>query len=282
MKTRISLCCVALCAILTNSAVANDSLYKTLKDFYENNMPGEGFVPIPYGADSRFRPKSVWIYLDNVSAGPIKPKGTKAWVPASSGEAFYPDRYAPVYEAKIDLPVSKMTKDQTWAFGASVVAPIDGVDLAAGINLASKEGIDLRMEIGEAVIEWVYYFDFKLAEIQTKTDRGKFRKILKDSFGKDIPKQRVVTAAVKVRDSRISIQKGDTFSAGISTKLESFLAKLGISYDSASSEFSQVEIGDFRYIAYAAKYLNDQGDISTLGGAGFDKSLSSEEPLRIY
>jgi len=239
-------------------------------------MPGEAFIPTPYGADSRFRPKTIWVYLDEYQApNTSRPKRTNAWVIASSGDLVYSG--AKIFSSPIDLPIRKATKNSKFALTAALTGKVEGVDYDAAIKLANDENVELQIDLGETEIEYVNYFDMLMAQNQNSSKLDQLNSLLKQRHGKDIPTRRVITAALKVNGAKIKAKSknGNTISA----KLSVILGSLGFEYNKESNEFDALEVNGLRYIGYAARYTNEFGLISTGADPDFDDDQKSNIPV---
>lgn len=264
---------LALCSSFANAS----GYYDSLKSYLADNMPGEAMLPTPYGADSRFRPKTIWVYLDEYQANPSKPKRQSAWVIAASGDSFYGD--VNVVSNPINLPTRNITKNKKFALTAAIAGTVSKEDFEAALELANSENVELSIDLGEVSIEYVNYFDMLLAQTDTSYQRkmDTLNSLLKQRYGGDTPRRRIITAALKVKGAKITanISESKSFSA----KLIALFSSIGFNYDNKTKSFDTMGFSDWRYIAYAARYTNSYGLISTGTEPQIEDSEESNIPL---
>lgn len=234
-----------------------------LTKYYKSALPGEAFVPTPYGADARFKPKTIWLYLDNFQASPQKPKRQNAWVAASSGEAIFDSVYAPIHIEPVSLPVSSMDSLTKFGVTASLAGTLSAVDVQAGMNLAKSHGVDLDIDLGTTQVEYVYYLDMLTAQDVNTGAVAALNNVLKTRFGRDVPLRRVITAALRTRGASVSVKNTSSTDFSASADLTSFLSKLGFTFSKERNAFDKITFDDWRYIAYQSRYTDKDGKVST-------------------
>lgn len=233
-----------------------------LSSYFKRSMPGEAFVPTPYGADSRFRPKSIWIYVDEFQAVPGKPKRQPAWIVASSGESIYDNIYAPIQTQPITLPTSGLSALTKYSLAASLSGTLNAAEFDAGVQLAQSKGIDLDINFGETEVQYVYYMDLLTAQDINNAQRARFKDALKRRFGRDIPISRVVTASLRARNATVQVKNTSNIDVTADASLAQFLSKLGFSFDRNRAVVDRVNFNDWRYIAYQSRYTDDDVRVS--------------------
>lgn len=233
--------------------------------YYKDALPGEAFEATPYGADSRFKPKTIWLYIDNFQASPNKPKRQKAWIAASSGESIYDDVSAPIHQTAVTLPVRLMGENVKYGITASLAGTLDAVDVEAGVSLAQSKGVDLEMNLGVTEIEYIYYIDMLMAQDQNTNALAALNRTLKLRFNRDAPVRRVVTAALRAKGGSISVRNTGNIDFSTDVALKSFLSKLGFTFNQERNTFDKLTFDDWRYIAYQSLYTDKEGKVSSAG-----------------
>jgi len=230
--------------------------------YFKNSLPGEAFVATPYGADARFKPKTIWLYLDNFQASPQKPKRQHAWVAASSGEAIYDRILAPLHVSEVSMPMSSADQKTKYGVTAALAGTLSAVDIDAGVGAALSKGVELDVDLGLTEIEYVYYFDMLSAQIMNTTQLTSFNNVLKASYGRDIPVRRVITGALRSKGGSIVVKNTKNVDFSADAELTSFLSKLGFTYVRERNSFDKLVFNEWRYIAYQSRYTDKDGKIT--------------------
>lgn len=242
-------------------AATNDDL----NVYYRSIFPGEAFIATPYGADSRFRPKTVWLYLDNFHGATDKQRKQGAWIAASSGEAIYDPVFAPIHTDAISLPVSAMDYKIKFGLTASLAGTVDAVDINAGIEMAKANGVEINIDPGTTEIEYVYYLDMLIAQDQNTNALGAFNATMERRFKRKIPKRRVITAALRTKNSTITVTNAKNLNLDANAELRAFLSKIGFTFNKEKNTFDKLSFSDWRYIAYQSLYTDAEGQVSSDG-----------------
>lgn len=247
------------------SPTASAGIVDELNLYYKDALPGEAFVATPYGADSRFKPKTIWLYIDSFQASPNRPIRQNAWIAASSGESIYDAVSAPVHQSAITLPVRRMSENVKYGITASLAGTLDPVDVDAGVNLAQSKGVDLEVNLGVTEVEYVYYIDMLMAQDQNTNAVAALTRTLKLRFDRDPPVRRVVTAALRAKGGSISVRNTRNLDFSTEVALKAFLSKLGFTFNQERNTFDKLTFDDWRYIAYQSVYTNKEGKVSSAG-----------------
>lgn len=273
MIRRISaMTALLLLLIATTSDVSADQFYSNLANFFQQTFPGEGFVPTPYGADDRFAPKTIWIYLPHVAGKPWKNNKEKAWVAFSNGRAIYPDAIVEVKRRPINTQTWKLEGKTKWALAAALNGQVTGTAVDADIDFVHSKNLTLDIDLGETEVEYGYYFDFLHAQVVNQQTLQAMSTLLSQRFGEgNIPDRRVVIAALRVRNANITAKPESSTSIG--AEVVAALQRLGFSWNSEKKVAQSLKTDQWRYIAYQALISDKAGRISsaseTAGGQDF-------------
>ena len=269
----------AVICLIYNKVEANDDYYTKIKDFLQENMKGEGFIPTPYGADTRFAPKSIWIYHNKIAKDKDRAQEIKAWVLLSSGRAIYTDDFSPVKKSKVKLPTDKTTLSNKLALTLSLTGNLPVASAELSTDFLKEKGIDIDINLGSSEIEYCEYFDMLLAQNANAHIVDQMNSILRMKFGKKIPPRRVIVSALRVKNASFNFKTKDNkivnFDAGIDADkvkiVTNFAARLGLKWDKEKKVFRSLELDDWKYIAFQAIFTDETGKISSA------KEIISEE-----
>ena len=253
----IALLCIAL--HIPTTADAESAYYESIREFLKENLPGEAFLPTPYGADSRYQPKSIWIYLRDYQNSSRRIRRTNAWVIASSGAAVFDG--VQTYSQPINLPVRESDKKRKLELAAALNGTVSGENFEAELDALLSSGADIDVDFGEVTIEYVNYFDLLMAQNRNQSVIEDLESLLTARYGQSSPPQRVITAALKVKDATFRVKSTDA--AGFGVGVRAFLSSLGFKFNAERNEFDVLTFTDWRYIAYQAKYSDEFGLISS-------------------
>lgn len=261
MKSRKIVGIALLCAALLGPATADaeSAYYESIREFLKENLPGEGFLPTPYGADSRYQPKSIWIYLRDYQNSSRRIRRQNAWVIASSGSGVYDG--VPTYSQPINLPVRESDRKRKLELAATLNGTVSGEEFEAELDAFLESGADIDVDFGEVTIEYVNYFDMLMAQNRNQSVLEDLESLLTARYGESSPPQRVITASLKVKDATFRVKSSDA--AGFSVGIKAFLSSLGFKLSSERNEYDVLTFKDWRYVAYQAKYADEFGLIST-------------------
>jgi citrate lyase gamma subunit len=265
---KVPVCVVSICVIfwIAGSAVAADSLYGDMKSFLDENFVGEGFIPVPYGADDRFSPKTVWILAENAQKKAWKTGTRKAWVAFSDGRGIYSDELAPTRIREISTQDWDLDVSTKWTLAAALSGNLAGDDAEAGIGFVRSQGVEIDVHLKRVEIEYVYYMDMLFSQEMNAANLGIMNRLLEQRFGDEIPKRRVILAALRVKDSDVTVKKESLLdlSAEANVKVQQVLADLGFSYAKEKDSDKSLSVKGWRYIAYQAMIADPgTGKIST-------------------
>lgn len=251
-KTAVLLGAIMLVLLSSPQAEGADKkFYKKLQEFISANFPGEGFIANPYGADARFKPKTIWIYGTHVLKQPWKTGTQKAWLVASNGESIYPESLVPIVTDQIDPETWKIDKDSKWGLAASLAGKIDLGSIDADLDLAIQNGLEVSIDLGTVEVQYAYYFDMVMAQDLNGQILVIYNKILKEQHG-EIPDRRVMTAAIRVKDAEITVNTANGSKLDLGLGLGTLLGKLGLNWDKNKKVYRSLKTTGWKYIAYQA------------------------------
>ena len=241
----------------------DQDLYKVLQTYISANL-GKGWVASPYGADVRFRPKTMFIYLDDLQKR-FQGKGVeKGWVPFSSGLGIYPDEYVSVQTDKVTLSLANADSTTKWGFLASVQKVLATVGLDASLKADLTNHWDLKVEIEEAETQWVWQDEMRLAQETTRTSAERLTGVLRERYGK-VPPVQVIVGALRVKGLSAVAENKLAASAEVNADVAKFFAKLGLSWNRERNRYESLKIPDWQYIAFQAQ-RSKEGEITISSG----------------
>jgi len=254
---------------LAPTATAED-FYKNLASFFEKSFPGEGFVPTPYGADDRFAPRTIWIYVNNVNAKPWRNSQGKAWIAFSNGGSVYSDSLVPLKHRPINTQTWSLDAKTKWALTAALSGAAQGTTVNTDLDAVLAKNLSVDIDLGAVEVEYAYYFDFLQAQQINKTALSIMTAALVQRYGADkIPDRRVIVGAIKVTGAKITVtpESNTSITAGVTAALQ----KLGFQFSADRKAVKTLEIAGSQYIAYQSLIADKTGQIST-ADAGADES----------
>ena len=256
--------------LLSQNAYAGSSYYKELKEYFKENFKGESFVPTPYGADKRFAPKSIWIYLDKFAIDKVGQRKVTGWAVLSSGKVIYTDDVVPVQRAEIQLPITKADIEKKVALSLALSGNIKIVNAKIDSKFLKENNVYIDINIGNSQIEFCYYLDMLLSQDLNEHILSQVNNRLNKIYKKP-PKRKVVLSAIRVKDTKIKFVNKDghevDFSAEIGAAkfkiLKDIGAKLGFEWDNTKKRFTTIELDDWKYIAFQSIFTDPTGKISS-------------------
>ncbi len=239
---------VALSVLAADQAVG-DELYDALKNYFKQSFPGKAYTPTPFGADTRYAPKTIWVRVEALKD--IEGVRTRpAWVPHSSGAMVYTGTLVPLLEEEIDLKVSEMDTQTRLALAASLNKALGPV---TAMNLGAEWSKDLEVDInlGKTMSVWGYYDDFLIAQDANPALLDAMNQRLRARYNK-LPDTFTVVAAIKVDGATVSVKKKTGAGVSIGEGVISVLSKIGFSWNRDKAESSTLKISGNKYIAFEA------------------------------
>jgi hypothetical protein len=256
---------------LTSSNAADSEVYKSLQDYITKSL-GKGWVASPNGADTRFRPKTMFVYLDDLQK---RFEGTtleKGWVPFSSGLSIYPDEYVTIQHEKVTLMTASADGSTKWAFLASIQKALGQLGLDASLSASLTNNWDLKFELEEAEKEWIWQDEMLLAQKITERTAERMSDVLKERYSK-VPPTQTIIGALRVRGFSAAAESKSKDSAEAKANIAKLFLQLGLSWNHDKNRYESLKIADWQYIAFQARRArNGQITISS-------PSESSETPL---
>ncbi len=272
MRNLVIVGCVVSALAFSHSALASRDLYQEMSEYLLDNLRDEAFLPTPYGADSRFKPKTIWAYVDSAQQkGKFQfVRRQKAWMVASSGLAIYPDELVPLNYAPISLPTRDQDVGRMMALTAALGAKLLPKDVEAELSVARSKNLKFEITLPEAEIEYCYLEDLRAAEgFRAGALEGLRNRLKKNDVD---PPRRTITAAIRVKGARIAVNSDRSFDFSANAGVQALLSTLGFSWNSTTKNFDALDISGWRYIAYQALLADGDGRISTAVQAGVDTS----------
>ena len=279
-------CIIFLVFISMSESKSADKYTKSMQQFLDATFPGQRYVPTGFGADSRFSPKSLWIEASNADKG-WRGNNGKGWYAFSSGKAIYPDELVPIYSEEIVTGEWKADSDKGLALALALSGKINELESSADLDVAFSKALSTNIKIGEARVEYGYYYDFLMARSINDFSFKQMQKVLTDRFPKKIPKMKVITNALAVKDSTITVTIDRDKSVGIGGKITGLLDKLGFKWKNKKKTIATLETKGkgWKYIAFKAliykpgyQISKNSGDQGILEELELDSSPNSNLP----
>lgn len=224
-------------------------LQKEVQAFLSENFPLQKFEATPFGADSRYEPKTMWAYLGNL-ARPGKPRSiTKGWVAFSDGKGVYPENLAKLRCEPISVSSLKTTAQSKIALGAAISGTISAVPIDANTKADWGSSMVVDVDFGEVEIAYVYYFDMLVAQESRADVLQRMHSLLSKREGAP-PPIKVVCSALRIRNAQISVRSTKTKDSSFSAKYGVVLGSLGFSWNGEKEAFQNIKYTDWRYIAF--------------------------------
>jgi hypothetical protein len=264
------LCSLTFLAVFVNPGTlyAKDAYYKALVTFFAQNFPGEQFIPTAYGADDRYAPKTIWIEIEKAVKRIDKTSAKKAWFAFNSGRSIYPDSLVRTQSRPITASSWSLDKESKWAISAALSGNIENLDIGADFNALIASDLEIRMDIPQVEIEYVWYWDLLFAQAANEHLLTIMNDLLRARYGKGLPRRRVITAAIRVKDANITVRTANQQSVGANLKLSKMLNALGFSWNKSLKEYRQLKSSDWKYLAFQAVLADETGKISSAERAG--------------
>jgi hypothetical protein len=240
---------LAFACLILNPLCRGETDLQTALQEHITKALGKGWVASPNGADLRFRPKTMFIYLDDLQKH-FEGKGVeKGWVPFSSGLSIYPDEYVPIQREKVTLFSGNTEGLSKLGFLASVQKVLAQIGLTASLKAELSNNWAIKIEIEDAEKEWLWQDDMRLAQETTMRNAERLAEVVKKRYGK-VPPALVVIGALRVRGLAAVVESKRTVSAELSVELTQYLAKLGLSWNQEKKRYESLKINDWQYIAF--------------------------------
>ena len=256
-------------------------LNSSLHDFLANNFPNNHFIATPYGADSRYSVRTIWVQLSNVQKTGSSTDKVKAWVALSDGLSVYPDSSVKIRQEPINVRGFQMDRGTKWAFAAALSGKIEGVPVDAGFDFGHTNDLDVDIDLGEVEVEYSYYADLLLSQKIYQQNLDALLDLVK---GKDneLPPLRVIATALRVRNANVTVKNKSGTTAGLEAKVAQFLTNFGLHYNAQKDTFESLQVGDWKYIAFEALLADKKtGKVSTAVDISEDVAVTSSLNSRI-
>lgn len=243
-----------------------EDFYKNLAAFFEKTFPGEGFVPTPYGADDRFAPRTIWIYVNNVNSKPWRKTQGKAWIAFSNGGSVYSESLVPLKHRPINTQTWSLDTKTKWSLAAALSGAAQGTTVNADLDALLSKNLGVEIDLGSVEVEYGFYFDFLQAQQINKTALSLMTTALVQRYGADnLPDRRVIVGAIKVNGAKITVAPES--SASLTADVSAALQKLGFQFSADRKAVKTLEVAGPQYIAYQALIADKTGQISTADAA---------------
>lgn len=278
MRPSILVTLATLVPLLASPCRGADDVYDAMKRFLDQNFKGEGFLPTPYGADDRFAPKSVWVYLENAQAKGWKSATTKAWLVFSSGESLYPASTVPLRTRRVNTQRLSVDAQSKLALVVSLTGEADSNLTSAALKALAEKSVQAEIVWGDVEVEYCYYFDMLQAQSVNDAALKVMTKLLQDRFGGKAPERRVITAALRVRNAVVSLSSKSGVDLSADVSLSSVLTGLGFAVQGAKKSTAILELGpSWQYLGYQALVSDEAGKVSSLSSEGGTKDFTTRD-----
>ena len=224
LKLAAIVSCITLA--LVPRGFSQSDLHKSLQDHITKTM-GKGWVASPHGADTRFRPKTMFIYLDDLQKRYEGKGEEKGWVPFSSGLSIFPEEYVPIQSEKVSLATGSAEDITKLGFFASVQKALSELGLNASVKAELVKNWNVKIEIDEAEKEWVWQDEMRIAQEITGRNAERMAEVLKARYEK-VPPVIVIIGALRVKGLAAVVESTRTDSVEFNAELTQYLAKLGL------------------------------------------------------
>lgn len=260
--SRVATMMIVVVVGLISPRVYAEDFYKTLASFFTKTFPGEGFVPTPYGADDRFAPRTIWIYVNSSNTKPWRASQGKAWVAFSNGGSVYSENLVPLKRRPINTQLWSLDSKTKWSLAAALTGAAQGTTVKADLDAVLAKNVAVQIDLGTVEVEYGYYFDFLQAQQINKTALSLMTSALVQRYGaENLPERRVIIGAIKVTGAKISVSPEST--ASVTADVTAALEKLGFQFSADRKAVKTLEIPGPAYIAYQALIADKTGQIST-------------------
>lgn len=127
-----------------------DDLFDQMKAFLKSCFPDQTYLPIPAAGDIRYRPKSRWVYVDDLQTKVPGASTEKGWVFLTDGKDVFTDERVPLYETSARL--GTVNKEKLWklALAASMQGTVQSTKWKADLKASVEKDLTIDISVGEA------------------------------------------------------------------------------------------------------------------------------------